>query len=137
MANSVPSTRLSTSPGLTKPPYPKRNNKMAKTTKKFMASKEKEAKVTRNPRNAPIADSNILQCHWAKVCRCRSKGETRGRQRNRENSSLRHRFRSKDRRNRRRSARTRRREGDTRERSDQFETITFETITVDVTEPQA
>ena len=66
--------------------------------------------------------------HWAKVCRSNPQGMTsiRGRQRNRANSRPRHLSNSRDQRSRSRN----RRDGDERVLSDQFETITFESITV-------
>ena len=92
-------------------------------------------------KNCPAYWSVCLNCqkenHWARVCRSRNQGGTRGRQRNRENPRSRHHSRSKDRRNRRRSASEKRRDGNRRELSDQFETITFESIAVDVIGPQA
>ena len=92
-------------------------------------------------KKCPAYGSVCLNCqkenHWARVCRSRNQGGTRGRQRNRENPRSRHHSRSIDRRNRRRSASGKRRAGNRRELSDQFETITFESITVDVIGPQA
>ena len=92
-------------------------------------------------KKCPAYGSMCLNCqkenHWARVCRSRNQGGTRGRQRNRENPRSRHHSRSIDRRNRRRSASGKCRDGNRRELSDQFETITFESITVDVIGPQA
>ena len=75
--------------------------------------------------------------HWAKVCRSNPQGmtPTRGRHRNRANSRSRHFSNSRDRRSRRSSSRNRR-DGDERELSDQFETITFESITVGAITPR-
>ena len=60
---------------------------------------------------------------------------TRGRHRNRANSRSGHLSNSRDRRSRRSSSRNRR-DGDERELSDQFETITFESITVGAITPR-
>ena len=74
--------------------------------------------------------------HWARVCRSRAQGGTRDKQKNRENPRSRLYSRSKDRRSRQRSTSRKCRDGDKRELSDQFETITFESIAVDVIGPQ-
>ncbi|XP_020604912.1 uncharacterized protein LOC110043752 [Orbicella faveolata] len=91
-------------------------------------------------KKCPAYGSVCLNCqrenHWARVCRSRSQGGTRGRQRNRENRKSPHHSSSKDQRNRRRSASGKCRDGDRRDLSDQFETITFESITVDFIGPQ-
>jgi len=91
-------------------------------------------------KKCPAYGSVCLNCqrenHWARVCRSRSQGGTRGRQRNRKNPKSPHHSSSKDQRNRRRSASGKCRDGDRRDLSDQFETITFESITVDFIEPQ-
>ena len=92
-------------------------------------------------KKCPAYGSLCLNCqketHCARVCRSRNQGRTQGRQRNRENPRLHHHPRSKDQHSRRRSTSGRQRGGDRRELSYQFETITFESITVDVTWPQA
>ena len=92
-------------------------------------------------KKCPAYGSVCLNCqkenHWTRVCRSRNQGGTRGRQRNRKNPRSCHHSRSKDRHNRRRSVSAKRRDGDRRELSNQFETITFESITVDVIGPQA
>lgn len=61
---------------------------------------------------------------------------TRGRATNRENLRSRQLSKSKERRNRTRSTNQGRRIGDERRLSDQFETITFEWITVDAIKPK-
>ena len=89
----------------------------------------------------PAYGSKCMNCHkdnhWAKVCRSNPHRltSTRGRQRNRANSRPRHLSNSRDRRNRRSVSRNRR-DGDEREISDQFETITFESITVNAIAPR-
>ena len=75
--------------------------------------------------------------HWARVCCSRAQGGTQDKQKNRENPRSRFYSRSKDRCSRRRSTSRKCRDGDKRELSDQFETITFESIAVDVIGPQA
>ena len=114
-------------------------------------------RATRRQRSASVVDSTTftpqkevppygsvrLNCqkgnHWVRVCRSRNRGGpwSWSRQRNRENSSSRHRPRSYDRPNRRRSATGKRRDGARRKLSDHFETITFESNTVDVIRSQA
>lgn len=83
----------------------------------------------------PAYGSVCLNCHkdhhWARVCRSRNQG---GKQTNRENPKSRYQSRSKDWRSRRRSLSRKRRDG---EMSDQLESITFESITVDVIGPQS
>ena len=74
--------------------------------------------------------------HWARVCCSRNQGGTHGRSRNRGNTRSCPRSRSRERRGRQRSASTNRRDQNASELSDQFETITFDSITVDATEPQ-
>ena len=113
--------------------------------------------TTRRSRNALTVVSSILHspkvsaphmdlCAWIvrrKITgqgfagRSKTQGGTRDRQRNRENPRSRLYSRSKDRRSRRRSTSRKRGGGDERELSDQFETITFESIAVDVIGPQA
>ena len=75
--------------------------------------------------------------HWARVCSSRTQGGTRGRQRNRENNRSRHHSRRKDRCSSQRSTSRKRKYGSQKELSNQFETITFESIAVDVIGPQA
>ena len=74
--------------------------------------------------------------HWAKVCRFNPQGitTTRSRHRNRANPRSRLLFNSRDRQRRRYGSRNRW-DGDESELSDQFETITFESITVGAITP--
>ncbi|PFX17727.1 Uncharacterized protein K02A2.6 [Stylophora pistillata] len=65
------------------------------------------------------------------------KGGSRGRQKNTENPRSRQRSKTKDRRNKQRSTSKIRRDEDERGLSDQFETITFQSITVNATTPHA
>ena len=89
----------------------------------------------------PAYGSECLNCHkehhWARVCRSRNQEGTCRRQRNRQNNRSRPRSKSKERHNRRRSASAKRRNEERRELSDQFESITFESITVNAIEPRA
>ena len=89
----------------------------------------------------PAYGSRCMNCHkdnhWAKVCRSNPQGltTTRGRHRNRANPRPHLLSNSRDRRSGRSASRNRR-DGDEREVSDQFETITFESITVGAITPK-
>ena len=89
----------------------------------------------------PAYGSKCMNCHkdnhWAKVCRSNPQGITTTRSRHRNNANSRSLFLSNSR-NRRRSRSSSRnhRDGDESELSDQFETITFESITVGAITPK-
>ena len=89
----------------------------------------------------PAYRSRCMNCykdiHWAKVCCSYPQGmtTTRGRHRNRANSRPRLLSTRRDRRSRRSASRNCRDE-DERKLSDQFETITFESITVGAITPR-
>ena len=148
--------RLLTSPGPMKPPSHKWKSWIAKATKIFMKLKWTRTRARTRQRNAllncrldhplqprkkcPANRSVCLNCQKEITGQGFASPETKeehGRQRNRENPRSHHHSRSTDRRNRRRSASGRRRDGDRRELSDKFETIKFESITVDVIGPHA
>ena len=89
----------------------------------------------------PAYGSRCMSCHkdnhWAKVCRSNPQGITTTRSRHRKRANPRSRLLPNSRvRRRRRSASRNRRDGDEIELSDQFETITFESITVGAITPR-